>query len=320
MNRIPENLRKDFQGGAEALIAAAQELAKKLNLSQETAEGNERLLRHYVSVGVVDKPMRDGRDANYGYRHLAQFVAARRLLAEGFQLAKIAKYTAVVPTDDLSRYLEKTDPTSEAELLVAAFRAETPERPTNKPQSTRRPSAPKSLPNAAAGIGMVDVMHEMRAMEQRVHEQLKDMQDRVHQMVGDAITHLSVSSGMPPVAPAEFKAAVTELAKLLDGTTTRFESLLQKPTAMIEKQIEQQRFMFEEAHRQKDFLERMFSELLQEQRKELARLFERQARVFNDVADKQEDTTRFLFDRLTDIETKLDECNQLHAVQTINKP
>ncbi len=70
-------------------------------------------------MGVVDKPSREGRDALYGFRHLVQFVAARRLLAEGFPLAKIAKYTGAVPTDALTAYLEKSDRTSEAELLVA---------------------------------------------------------------------------------------------------------------------------------------------------------------------------------------------------------
>lgn len=126
MNKFLERLRHDFQGSADTLIAKAQEVAKMLNLEQEAAEGNERLLRHYVSIGVVDKPSREGRDALYGFRHLMQFVAARRLLAEGFPLAKIAKYTAAVPTDALASYLDKPDRASEAELLVAAFRHETP--------------------------------------------------------------------------------------------------------------------------------------------------------------------------------------------------
>ena len=106
MNKYLETLRNDFQGSADALIDKAQDVAKTLKLDQEATEGNERLLRHYVSMGVVDKPSREGRDALYGFRHLVQFVAARRLLAEGFPLAKIAKYTGAVPTDALTAYLE----------------------------------------------------------------------------------------------------------------------------------------------------------------------------------------------------------------------
>lgn len=81
MNKYLEHLRNDFQGSADALIYKAQDVAKTLKLDQEATEGNERLLRHYVSMGVVDKPSREGRDALYGFRHLVQFVAARRLLA-----------------------------------------------------------------------------------------------------------------------------------------------------------------------------------------------------------------------------------------------
>ena len=40
--------------------------------------------------------------------------------------------------------------------------------------------------------------------------------------------------------------------------------------------MEQQRFMFEEAHKQKDFIERMFADLLREQRKEYQKLSELQ--------------------------------------------
>ncbi len=173
MNKHLEALRNDFKGAADALIDKAQDVAKTLKLDQEATEGNERLLRHYVSMGVVDKPSREGRDALYGFRHLVQFVAARRLLAEGFPLAKIAKYTGAVPTDALTAYLEKPDRTSEAELLVAVFRSEAPERKTPATAS-RKAAATKPLQSMATGMGMVDVMHEMREMEQRVRVQLTD--------------------------------------------------------------------------------------------------------------------------------------------------
>ena len=160
MNKHLERMRKDFQGNADDLIVSAQEVAKILNLDQEATEGNERLVRHYVSVGVVDKPTREGRDALYGFRHLVQFVAARRLLTEGFSLAQIAKFTAAVPTDALTDYLEKSDRTNEAELLVAAFRSE-PSSLNSPPPASRRPPPPKPPQSMATGTGMVDVVHEI---------------------------------------------------------------------------------------------------------------------------------------------------------------
>ena len=276
MNKYLEHLRNDFQGSADALIYKAQDVAKTLKLDQEATEGNERLLRHYVSMGVVDKPSREGRDALYGFRHLVQFVAARRLLAEGFPLAKIAKYTGAVPTDALTAYLEKSDRTSEAELLVAAFRSESPAISTPTPVS-RKSSSTKPLQNMATGMGMVDVMHEMRDMEQRVRVQLHDMQNKVHMMVEDAVKNIGAQPRGNQVDAIEFKHAVSKLAQMMDEASQRFDMLLKKPMLMIENQMQQQRYMFEEAHKQKDFLERMFGELFHEQQRELNRMFDHQS-------------------------------------------
>ena len=302
MNRTIEKLRQDFQGGAEALIDAAQLLVKTLSLAQEASEGNERLLRHYVSIGVVDKPLREGRDALYGFRHLVQFVAARRLLTEGFSLAQIAKYTAVVGTDDLARYLEKTDRKSEAELLVAAFRSEGAGRSTPPVAASRRAASPKPLPSLSTGMGMVDVMHEMRDMEQRVHVQLKDLQAKVHTMVEDALRDAGSRVQVQRIDPVELKVAVSKLADLMEDATQRFDRMLHKPMLMIEKQMEQQRYLFDQAHKQKDFLEHMFGQLLQEQRDELRQFFGRQAQQIEETRRMQESFFRDVVHRLDQLE------------------
>ena len=279
MNKLLERMRKDFQGSADDLIVSAQELAKILNLDQEATEGNERLVRHYVSVGVVDKPSREGRDALYGFRHLVQFVAARRLLTEGFSLAQIAKYTGAVPTDAITDYLEKPDRASEAELLVAAFRSESSSR-NSPPVASRRPPPPKPPQSMATGMGMVDVVHEMREMEHRVRDQLQVMQKKVRLMVEEAVRNMNNQPMDVQVFADEFKQAVSSLARMMDEATHRFDSMLKKPMLMIEKQMEQQKYMFEEAHRQKDFLDQMFGSLLKEQRQDVQVLFAQQTTSF----------------------------------------
>src|SRR5262250_1016845 len=51
---------------------------------------NERLIRWYVTVGLVDPPLsRAGRVARYGRRHLLQLVAVKRRQAQGRSLAQI---------------------------------------------------------------------------------------------------------------------------------------------------------------------------------------------------------------------------------------
>ena len=282
MNKHLERMRKDFQGSADDLIVSAQEVAKILNLDQEATEGNERLVRHYVSVGVVDKPTREGRDALYGFRHLVQFVAARRLLAEGLPLAKIAKFTGAVPTETLTEYLENPNKTNEAELLVAVFRSESTTR-NSPPPASRRPPPAKPPQSMATGMGMVDVVHEMREMEQRVRDQLQVMQKKVHLMVEDAVRNMSAQPMQVQVFADEFKQAVSSLARMMDEATHRFDSMLKKPMLMIEKQMEQQKYMFEEAHRQKDFLDQMFGSLLKEQRQDVQVLFAQQTASFNQL-------------------------------------
>ena len=50
---------------------------------------NPRLVRHYTTQGLLDKPLRQGREARYRYRHLLQLLAVRRLLAEGYSASSI---------------------------------------------------------------------------------------------------------------------------------------------------------------------------------------------------------------------------------------
>ena len=304
MNKYLEALRNDFQGSADALIDKAQDVAKTLKLDQEATEGNERLLRHYVSMGVVDKPSREGRDALYGFRHLVQFVAARRLLAEGLPLAKIANYTGAVPTDALAAYIENPERVSEAELLVAVFRSESPALKSPAPAS-RKSAPPKPLQSMSTGMGMVDVMHEMRDMEQRVRVQLTDMQHKVHMMVEDAVKNMGSQPRDIQMFAAEFKQAVSTLAHMMDDAAHRFDSLLKKPMLMIEKQMDQQRYMFEEAHKQKDFLERMFGDLFNQQQRELHRFFEQESEKFEEFRKMNEAMNLDMQYRIKNIESSL---------------
>lgn len=56
---------------------------------------NERLIRWYATVGLVDPPLsRKGRVARYGQRHLLQLLAVKRRQAEGRTLAEIQQELA----------------------------------------------------------------------------------------------------------------------------------------------------------------------------------------------------------------------------------
>ena len=115
---------QDFNGNAQELADAALECASHHNWLIDADKTNERLVRYYVTVQVLDKPNRVGRDASYQYRHLLQLLIARRMLDKGFNLATIAEHNQKASTSELaekliSRDLEITD----AQALIKKFKS-----------------------------------------------------------------------------------------------------------------------------------------------------------------------------------------------------
>ncbi len=43
-----------------------------------------RNLRHYAGEGLIDEPLKQGREARYSYRHLVQVLLLRRAMSEGY--------------------------------------------------------------------------------------------------------------------------------------------------------------------------------------------------------------------------------------------
>jgi hypothetical protein len=87
------------------------EVAAQLERNYEAADNgqvraipDERSIRYYTTLGLVDRPaaMR-GRTALYGRRHLAQLVAIKRLQALGKPLAEIQRLLPTLDDATLSR-------------------------------------------------------------------------------------------------------------------------------------------------------------------------------------------------------------------------
>lgn len=114
---------------------------------------NERLIRWYVTIGLVDPPLsRRGRVAQYGRRHLLQLVAVKRRQAEGRSLAEIQAELAGVPDEVLAAVarVPETGPAPEAASAAPArFWARQPRQPSQpRPAAAERPGLP--APAAAA--------------------------------------------------------------------------------------------------------------------------------------------------------------------------
>jgi len=160
-----------FSGSAEELIGVINQVTDAVRMGIGPGEANERLIRHYVAVRVLDRPERMGKGVVYGYRHLLQYLVARRLLGNGFQLAKIAEYTGRVPTAALLKSLDGAPQRSEAQLLIEAYGAraemgaeDIKPRPSKPSIAASRPPYPsKREPSIHASAGDADRMLAFQA-------------------------------------------------------------------------------------------------------------------------------------------------------------
>ncbi len=67
-----------------------------------TGSPDARTVRYYQSLGLVDRPLRQGgREVVYGYRHLLQAVAVKLLQGQGCSLAQARRALAALPTEAL---------------------------------------------------------------------------------------------------------------------------------------------------------------------------------------------------------------------------
>jgi DNA-binding transcriptional MerR regulator len=87
---------------------------------------DERTVRYYQSLGLVDRPLRhEGREAIYGYRHLLQAVAVKLLQGEGHSLAQVQRALAGLGTDALEQ------------AVATALGAPVPEPPSPAAEASR---------------------------------------------------------------------------------------------------------------------------------------------------------------------------------------
>jgi len=90
LGHLPDDILT-WTGTAAALADECNRLMPGCGLAAEAGSANERLVRHYVQIGVLTPPEREGREAIFGVQQVAEFLAARRLLSEGWPLAKIGE-------------------------------------------------------------------------------------------------------------------------------------------------------------------------------------------------------------------------------------
>jgi hypothetical protein len=112
---------KAFDGDATDLARRATDACLALGISDPSNPLTERLVRDYAQRGILSRPDRVGKEARYRYQHLAELLAARMLVRDGWPLAKVAFR---IQHSDLRDFLGPHAPPARtaAELAVQGIR------------------------------------------------------------------------------------------------------------------------------------------------------------------------------------------------------
>ena len=82
---------KNWEGSTEDFAKIVAELAEKKDLIDKDQFPNVRLVRDYVSRGILSKPRKEGKEVFFGYSQVIEFLACRSLIKDGWPLKKIAE-------------------------------------------------------------------------------------------------------------------------------------------------------------------------------------------------------------------------------------
>lgn len=111
MKTLQQIAQQNPNWSLEELVQVANELLPQF-LPDEKAhtrvreDVTPRLVRHYTSQGLLDEPLKEGREARYTYRHLLQVLLVRRLLTEGYGASVINNLARSKTNSDLEALLQ----------------------------------------------------------------------------------------------------------------------------------------------------------------------------------------------------------------------
>ncbi len=100
------NQWRTWSGNAQQLVGVLLKVEQQLGIQDLEVNPNERLIRHYVSLGILKRPRREGKEAIYKFEHLIAYLVARTLARDGWPLAKVKEQLEALSEEELYRYIE----------------------------------------------------------------------------------------------------------------------------------------------------------------------------------------------------------------------
>lgn len=273
-----------FSGSAADLADLAITCSRNLGLPGDVTKISERLIRYYVTEGLLSRPIRIGRDAEYSYKHLLQFLASRSLMEEGYPMQKVADYIAGLDQQHLEPLaLGQTKPNL-AELLVASFKHPEKTPRANKSVANFFPRSPvDSIPMMSLSSAEANKLDKSRktmsSLESyqdgmrrtgvvNTRELVNDLRleiTEVKNMVSDVVT------GLSSVAQPARVESTKDVQEIVERLRNDLDNLCQKVDGSIHSLINKQEDMLKNlmlrsddlAHQQRQHIEQLEVMILQ---------------------------------------------------------
>jgi DNA-binding transcriptional MerR regulator len=174
---------------------------------------NGRAIRWYTTIGLVDRPAGSrGRVALYGWRHVLQLAAIKRLQAQGKSLAEIQE--ALLGASD--------------EQLVDVAKPADSAEPSKPAESAESAESAASVPETTAGEAAETTPKKTRPFWRQAPAAADTVTQVVHGIrIGDSVTVVLDGAGRVPddAELAELTAAAAPLLAAIDrlGLSSRKE-------------------------------------------------------------------------------------------------
>lgn len=162
MLTLQQVAQADPQWTLQQLVETANQLLPQFLPQQESIqriqeEVNPRLIRHYTTLGLLDKPSKVGREARYTYRHLLQLLVVRRLQMEGYSATNLAQLMLSRSNADLEALLQ-----GGVQLAVQAANPALAYLQSIQQRSTEVPTLPQVTATSDAATAPAPPLHWQR--------------------------------------------------------------------------------------------------------------------------------------------------------------
>ena len=173
----------EWRGTAASLAAYLNSfLPEAQPLYGEPRPVTERLIRYYVTEGLLSEPSAAGRERLFGHLHLTEYLAARKLLADGWPIAKV-------------RELRRSK--TPAERVIERLRSASAARPSQVNESASNQlffSRSHSVaPPPSASFDVLELAAAATQRRSQLHDDLQHLGNELGAPEVTAVVHLQLA-------------------------------------------------------------------------------------------------------------------------------